>query len=163
MFRRNEVVDHLRTVPLFAGCTGTELKILARHFQEVEVPAGEALCREGDDGNAFFVVLRGDAIVWRRKAGRSKPVATLGPGSFFGELALLDPAPRSASVTAETPLLAGSLDKRTFRAVLRDLPAISDRLLAVLARRVRESDRVIADDLGSAVSEVPVPRRPRPS
>jgi CRP-like cAMP-binding protein len=157
VFRRNDVVNHLRTVPLFAGCTGTELKILARHLQEVEVPTGGVLCREGDDGDAFFVVLRGNAIVSRRNAGRSKPVATLGPGSWFGELSLLDPAPRSASVTAETPILAGFLDKRAFRAILRDLPAISDRLLAGLARRVRESDRMIAQDLGGAVLDASGP------
>lgn len=86
-------------------------------------------------GDAFFVLLDGAALV--TVAGR--PLRRLEAGDFFGELALLDPAPRSATVTALTPVHIGVLGTRMFRTLLRELPPLSERLLAALARQARES------------------------
>jgi CRP/FNR family transcriptional regulator, cyclic AMP receptor protein len=81
-------------------------------------------------------VLEGKVAV--RRNGRK--VATLGPGSHFGELALLDPAPRDATVTAETQAVVGVLGDRSFQLLVRSVPAISEKLLRGLARRLRDSD-----------------------
>jgi CRP/FNR family transcriptional regulator, cyclic AMP receptor protein len=91
---------------------------------------------EGGKGDAFFFILRGEAAVQRR--GRT--VAGLGPGRFFGELALLDPAPRDATVVAVSPLTVGVLGARVFRAIMRDVPALSEKLLRGMAQRLREAD-----------------------
>jgi CRP-like cAMP-binding protein len=153
MIRREHLADRLRNVPLFSACTRTELRILARQFQQNEVPAGASLCREGEDADAFYVILSGEATVSKQVHGKPTHIATLGPGSWFGELALLDPSPRSASVSADDPMVIAVLGKRAFRAVLRDVPALSDRLLATLARRVRDSTPTAADDHSVVRSE----------
>lgn len=124
-------------VPLFATCSKRDLQIIARHMQVLAVPTGTVLMREGDKGDAFYVVLEGRAVV--EAAGRR--VGILSAGDHVGELALLDPAPRSATVTAGTDMTVGVVDARTFAAILRDVPALTGKLLAALARRLRARDR----------------------
>ena len=109
-------------------------------MQLVAVPPGTVLMREGDHGDAFYVVLEGLAAV--ETSGR--PVRTLGPGDQVGELALLDPAPRNATVSAVTEVTVGVVDARTFAAIVRDVPPLTGKLLAALARRLRASDREAA-------------------
>ncbi|MBA3653271.1 MAG: cyclic nucleotide-binding domain-containing protein, partial [Actinobacteria bacterium] len=100
MANRDRLVEQLREVPLFAACSRGDLKIVARHTAQVDVPAKTVIVKEGERGDSFYVVISGQAAV-RRKVGRSaKKVATLGPGGYFGELALLDPGPRNATVEA---------------------------------------------------------------
>jgi CRP-like cAMP-binding protein len=137
--RRQEIIDHLKNVPLFSRCSGRELRIVARHAEPVRLPAGSVLFKEGDEGDAFFVVLEGTAEV--RKGASSRKVNTLDAGAWFGELALLDAAPRSASVVAATELELAVLGARIFRTLLRELPTISERLLAALAGELREARR----------------------
>jgi len=127
----------LSGVPLFAACSKRDLQIIARHMQVVAVPAGTALMREGDHGDAFYIVLDGRAVV--ESAGRA--VGNLRAGDFVGELALLDPAPRNATVTTAVDTTVGVVDARTFAAIVRDVPALTGKLLAALARRLRERDR----------------------
>jgi len=129
--------DALAGVPLFVACSKRDLQILVRHMQVVAIPEGVVLMREGEHGDAFFVVLEGSARMVR---GR-RSVGEVGPGDHVGELALLDPAPRSATVTALTPMTVGVIDARTFAAIVRDVPALTGKLLAALARRLRERDR----------------------
>lgn len=139
------VVEHLGSVPLFAACTKADLKIVARHAVEVEAPADTVLVGEGEQADTFFVLLSGQATVRQKAAGaRSRKVATLEPGSWFGELAVLDPAPRNATVAAATPVTLAAISARSLRALLREVPALNERLLAGLARRLREQDAVIA-------------------
>ena len=123
-------------VPLFAACSKRDLQIIARHMQVLAVPAGTVLMREGDHGDAFYVVLDGSAVV--EASGRR--VNRLGPGDHMGELALLDPAPRNATVTAGSDMTVGVVDARTFAAIVRDVPALTGKLLAALARRLRARD-----------------------
>ena len=139
MARRQDLIDHLRNVPLFSRCTGRELRIVARHAEPVRLPAGSVLFSEGDTGDAFFVVLSGTAEV--RKGEANRKVNALGAGGWFGELALLDAAPRSATVVAATELELAVLGARIFRTLLRELPTISERLLAALAGELREARR----------------------
>jgi CRP/FNR family transcriptional regulator len=140
MVTRHHLVDQLREVPLFSACSRSELKTLARHTAEVEVPVNTVIVKEGERGDSFYVVIAGQVTV-RRKAGRStKVVAELGTGGWFGELALLDPAPRNATVVATEQSTLAAIDVRAFRALLRDVPAMSEKLLAGLARRLRGAD-----------------------
>lgn len=105
-------------------------------MQVLAVPKGTALMREGDRGDAFYVVIDGEATVER--TGRA--VGLLRAGDHFGELALLDPAPRSATVTSTADMTVGVIDARTFAAIVRDVPALTGKLLAALARRLRQRD-----------------------
>jgi CRP-like cAMP-binding protein len=124
-------------VPLFAACSKRDLQIIARHMQVLAVPAGTVVMREGEHGDAFYVVLDGRALV----EASGQRVGTLGPGDHMGELALLDPAPRNATVTADGDMTVGVIDARTFAAIVRDVPALTGKLLAALARRLRARDR----------------------
>ncbi len=124
-------------MPLFSRCTGRELRIVARHAEPVRLPAGSVLFTEGDTGDAFYVVLHGTADVRKGKANRR--VNSLGRGAYFGEMALLDAAPRSATVVAATDLELAVLGARIFRTLLRELPTISERMLAALAGELREA------------------------
>jgi CRP/FNR family transcriptional regulator, cyclic AMP receptor protein len=131
------LLQALAGVPLFAACSKRDLQIVARHMQVVAVPAGTALMHQGDRGDAFYIVLDGRAVV----ESAAKSVGVLRQGDYVGELALLDPAPRNATVTSASDMTVGVLDARTFAAIVRDVPALTGKLLAGLARRLRERDR----------------------
>ncbi len=137
MRRKSEVVEYLKQVPLFSKCSRRDLAAVAKHIEIVGTDAGTTIVAQGQAGDAFYVVLDGQATV--RRNGRR--VGELGPGDFFGELALLDPAPRNADVVAKTPMTVARLLVGPFRSVLRTVPAINERLLAGLARRLRDADR----------------------
>ncbi len=98
--RRDAFLDHLSEVPLFSALSKRDLQLVARAAEDVKVEAGKVLVTEGSAGAEFFVIVDGKARVTRR----GRKVAGLGPGQFFGELALLDRAPRNATVVAETPM-----------------------------------------------------------
>ncbi|HEX3604776.1 MAG TPA: cyclic nucleotide-binding domain-containing protein [Candidatus Dormibacteraeota bacterium] len=136
MSRRNELLDSLAQVPLFSACSKRDLGIVARHTEVLEVAPGTAVTEEGALGDAFFVVLDGEASVRRR----GRVVSRLGTGAWFGELAVLDPGPRNATIVAETTLTVGVIGARVFRAMVRDVPALTEKLLRGMARRLREAD-----------------------
>lgn len=136
MPRRDAFVKHLATVPLFSACSQRELKLVARRVEDVTVDPGKALVTEGDVGTEFFVILEGKATVERH----GRKVATLGPGDFFGDLALLDRAPRNATVTAETPMELAVIGQREFSALIDEVPGFAHKLLAGVARRLRAAD-----------------------
>jgi CRP/FNR family cyclic AMP-dependent transcriptional regulator len=134
--RRTDLVTGLAEVPLFSACSKRDLGIVARHTEVLAVGRGAALTEEGTTGDAFFVILDGTATVLRR----GRRISTLGPGSWFGELAVLDPAPRDASIVADTPMTVGVIGARAFRAMVRDVPALTEKLLRGMAVRIREAD-----------------------
>jgi CRP/FNR family transcriptional regulator, cyclic AMP receptor protein len=134
--RRGDLLDGLGAIPLFAACSKRDLGIVARHIELLSVPAETVLCAEGELGDGFFVILEGRATVSRQGTA----VTTLGDGCYFGELALLDPAHRDATVVAQTPMVVGVMGVRVFRAMVRDVPALTEKLLRGLARRLREAD-----------------------
>ena len=97
---KNARVDLLKRIPLFAQCSKSDLKRIARIAEEIEFEAGKLLMREGESGHEVFVVVRGQLEVWRRREGGQ--IANLGPGEVVGEMALLSKKPRNATVRAAT-------------------------------------------------------------
>ena len=126
----------LKSIWLFSSCTSTELRKIRSSCDEVEVPAGKILVEEGRIGLEFFLIVTGTARVTRH----GRKVAVLGPGSHFGELALLDRRPRSASVVSETEMDVLVLSQRQFNSLLEAVPTISRKMLAAMAERLREAD-----------------------
>jgi CRP-like cAMP-binding protein len=135
MARSDSFVETLATVPLFSACSKKELQLVAKSADRVTFPAGKAVVTEGSAGSEFFVILEGQARVERH----GRQVASLGVGGFFGDLALLDRAPRNATVVADSELEVAKLGQRAFDTLL-DHPGFSKKLLAGLARRLREQD-----------------------
>jgi hypothetical protein len=123
--------ERLQELSLFAGGTLEELKRIGNLATVVDVKAGTALTKEGEAGDAFYVIVQGTATVTR--AGDK--LATLGPGSFFGETALLTGGPRTATVTSDTHLTLASFDQRAFDAVLDESRTIARRILEGVAER----------------------------
>jgi CRP/FNR family transcriptional regulator, cyclic AMP receptor protein len=132
----DELRTRLESVPLFAACHSSDLAVVARRSEIREVPAGTALIRAGDVDDEFFVLLAGGADVLRN----GERVATLEPGAHFGELALLDPAPRSADVVMTADGIVSVLSRENFALMLGAIPGIAPVLLAFLARRLRDAE-----------------------
>ena len=128
----------LSSVPLFSGCSRGELGRIASLLDQLEVSEGKVLAREGDPGWEFFVVCEGRA----KATKRGRKVASLGRGSFFGEMSLLDGGPRSATVTAETDMQLLVLNSRSFSALIADNPSVSRKLLRGMAGRLRDAETV---------------------
>jgi len=127
----------LSTIWLFSTCSSRDLRTIRRALEEVTVKTGRVLCEEGTIGREFFIIVDGQASV--RRNGRK--IASLGPGQYFGELALLDRRPRSATVVSDTDMVLLVLGQRQFHGVLDAVPALSHKLLAAMATRLRESDQ----------------------
>jgi CRP-like cAMP-binding protein len=136
MSRRDAYIAHLQDVTLFAGCSRSDLKAIARRAEDRRVAAGEAIVTEGEPGHEFFVLLEGTARVSRD----GRKVATLEPGSGFGELALLEKAPRNATVVAETDVELVVLGESEFAGLLDEVPGFARKLLRNTAHRLREAD-----------------------
>jgi cAMP-dependent protein kinase regulator len=135
--RKNAKVELISNVPLFSTCSKKELERIAAVADEIDFQPGKELTRQGAPGREFFILINGSAEVTRG----SEPVRTLVGGDFFGELALLSDAPRSATVTTVTPIVALVVTETNFKRVLRESPAISDKVLQAAA------DRTAADEL----------------
>ena len=132
MLRRNEKVEVIKRVPLFAGCSKGELEQIAQIADEIDLAEGKEMTREGSRGREFFVLLEGDADV--TKGGSS--INKLGPGDFFGEIALISDSPRTATVTATSPVRALVITDRSFRRLLDEQPEIQRKVLMALAERL---------------------------
>jgi CRP/FNR family transcriptional regulator, cyclic AMP receptor protein len=128
----------LEHVWLFSGCSRVELRKITKVHEKVVVPSDTLLVEQGEAGLLFFVVLVGTASVVRD--GRS--VSSLGPGDYFGELALLDSGPRSASVTSETEMTLLVIRQRHFQRLLQTSPTLTRRLLGAMVGRLRAVDEL---------------------
>ena len=135
MTSRSKELD-LSKIWLFSACSAKDLRTIRKALEEVTVPPERVLVEEGTIGREFFLIVDGQASV--RRNGRR--IATLGPGQYFGELALLDRRPRSATVISETEMLLLVLGQRQFNGVLDAVPSLSRKLLSAMATRLRESD-----------------------
>jgi CRP/FNR family transcriptional regulator, cyclic AMP receptor protein len=133
---RDEKLEHLAHVRLFSALNKKELALVGRASDEVRVLSGKVLVEEGAVGHEFFLILEGQAVV--RRGGRR--VAMLGPGQYFGEMALLDRGPRTATVVADTDMNLLVLGQREFSGLLDQVPAVCYKLLAAMAARLREAD-----------------------
>jgi CRP/FNR family transcriptional regulator, cyclic AMP receptor protein len=130
-------VELLADVRLFSTCNKRELARIASLADEVDAPKGKVIVRQGDPGRECFVITDGKA----RATIRGKGSTVLGPGSFFGEMSLLDQGPRSATVTAETNMHLLVLGSREFSSLVNEVPAVAVRMMRGLAERLREAER----------------------
>jgi CRP-like cAMP-binding protein len=128
--------DLLRTVPLFAELDEHDLESLADEFNERRFAAGDAIAMEGEGGLMFFVVDSGEATV----EVRGEEVAQLGPGSHFGEIALIDRRPRTATVTAVSDLKTFGLPVFVFRPFVEARPQVAWKLLEAMADRLASAE-----------------------
>jgi CRP-like cAMP-binding protein len=133
----DKAIDLISSVPLFSECSKKELRAIASAAKEVTHKQGDVLAREGDKGIGFFVIAEGTARVNVGKSSRAR----LGPGDFFGEISLLDEGPRSATVTAETPMTLYGLTAWSFRQLVAQNPSIAQKLLRVMADRLRRTSK----------------------
>lgn len=129
----------LEVVPLFHGLSTKELARVARVADEVSMPAGSIIAEEGQDGDAFYLLADGAAVV--RRSG--KKIASLGTGDFFGEMSLLDGGPRSATVELVRDSTMLVMHRKDFALIIADLPGVARKMLQGLAVRLREADRKI--------------------
>ena len=132
--RSNAKVDLISKVPLFASCSKRELGLVARIADEIAQQAGTVLTVEGKAGHEFCILVSGDAEV--RRLG--KRLALLSTGDFFGEIALILDAPRSATVTATSDVRLLVIDQNAFRRLLRESPSIQGKVLEALATRLAD-------------------------
>jgi CRP/FNR family transcriptional regulator, cyclic AMP receptor protein len=130
-------IQRLRAVPLFSGLAKRELDLIVRQADHLRYPARYRVVREGTPGEEFWMVIEGELAVTRGGV----QVATLGPGDYFGELAVIDPAPRDASVVATTPVELMVVGRRRFWATIEASPALMRKLMWGRARRLHEADR----------------------
>ena len=131
-----ELRSRLAEIPLFAGCHPPDLAIIAQRAETRDVPRGTTLIAAGDVGDEFFVLLSGTASVARNGV----VVGSLAPGAHFGELALLDPAPRSADVVMTSDGSVSVFSRATLLLALSAITELAPALLMFLARRLREAD-----------------------
>jgi CRP-like cAMP-binding protein len=137
MASKQNHLDALREVPLFSACSNKELDKVAKASDEIRMTAGTLIVDQGQTGREAFIVVEGEVEVKRN----GRRVASLGPGAIVGELSLLDHGPRTATATCETDCTLLVIDSRRFTGVLDAVPAISHKLLATLATRIRDLDR----------------------
>jgi CRP/FNR family transcriptional regulator, cyclic AMP receptor protein len=133
LFSQDTKAEALGRCPFFSGLSRGELLQLAKVTEDMEVDAGKALTRQGQSGSEFFVIVEGRVSV----AKDGEEVRTLGPGEFFGEIALLEDTPRTATVTAMTPLRFFVLTRQAFRSMLAHQPGIEEKVVTALQERVR--------------------------
>jgi CRP-like cAMP-binding protein len=128
----NAKIELLRNVPLFAGCTKKELRELAARTDEIDLRDGYVLMREGRPGREFVVLVEGTASVTRN----GKKVADLGAGDWVGEIALLTNVPRTATVTATSPIRVLVVTDRSFKRLVETMPSIALKVLASVGDRL---------------------------
>jgi len=137
LFSHDDKAAALGRAPLFQGLSRGELVQLAMATEDLEVDAGRVLAREGDIGQEFFVIVDGEVSV--TKDGNE--VRRLGPGDFFGEIALIWDSPRrTATVTAQTPLRFFVLTRQAFRGLVDHHPDIEAKVLEAVEQRVRTTE-----------------------
>jgi CRP-like cAMP-binding protein len=137
LFSHDDKADALGRAALFSNLSRSQLVELARRTEDMEVEAGKTLAREGEIGQEFFVIVDGDVVVTKD----GEEVRRLGPGEFFGEIALVWESPRrTATVTAAAPLRFFVLTRQNFRSLIAHQPEIEEKVLAALEERVKATE-----------------------
>ena len=134
---KNAKIELLKRVPLFAGCSKAELREIALNADELDLRDGYVLTREGKPGREFFVLIEGTARVTKG----AKKLADLSGGDWFGEIALLTHTPRTATVTATSPVRVLVVTDRAFRRVVETMPRIAIKVLASVGQRLDHDAR----------------------
>jgi CRP/FNR family transcriptional regulator, cyclic AMP receptor protein len=133
-------IERIRSVPLFSGFGDKELQRVAAIVKDVSFPSGKVIAKQGESGVGFHMIVEGEATV----SVDGVDHATLGPGSYFGEISLIDGGPRSATVTAKADLKTVSLTSWDFNALMDQFPELSRTLLKQLCQRLREVEQSIS-------------------
>ena len=141
-----EKVLFLKSAPVFAGLEGEELAALADIALEKEATPGEVLFEEGQVAHHLYVTVTGKVEVFRRIGKKEHPLAILGPRECFGEMAILDDEPRSASIRALEPTTVIKIDRESFRELINERPQISFAIFKMLSSRLR-AKAIEADNL----------------
>ena len=137
LFSHDDKATALGRAPLFRNLSRADLVELAKATEDLEVEPGKVLAREGDIGQEFFVIVDGDVSVTKD----GEEVRQLGPGDFFGEIALIWDSPRrTATVTASTPVRFFVLTRQAFRGLIDHHPDIEAKVLEALEERVRTTE-----------------------
>ncbi|MBV9412099.1 MAG: cyclic nucleotide-binding domain-containing protein [Acidimicrobiia bacterium] len=136
MRRLDHYEARLANVPLFRACSKHDLRLIARLADADACHPGDVLVREGQRGNELYVIVEGEAEVSRDGVN----VATLKAGDYFGELAVLRPGPRTATVTATTEMEVLIVTARELAILLSDVPLFARKLLTGMAGRIQEAD-----------------------
>jgi CRP-like cAMP-binding protein len=133
---RDEKLDLLHRIPLFSGIGHRGLERLGMLSDEIDVPDGKVLMRQGEIGNDMMVIVSGSVAIERD----GQRVNTLGAGDFFGEIALVDGGPRTATVTTEEPCRLLVITHRDFHAMMEEFPEVQAQVLSALAHRIRRHE-----------------------
>ena len=149
--KKDPRIELIRGVWLFERCTNKELDALASLATLLDLPAGKVLARQGQQGEEFFVIVSGKAEATRQGV----TIGTLGAGSFFGEMSLLERLPRVATVTTSEPTTVLVLTATAFDKLVASMPSVDRKMLIVLANRLRDIEsryvpadaRVISTDI----------------
>lgn len=136
---QDEKMTYLQRVHLFEACSSRQLRAIARIAEVQEVPAGEVIARTGEPGDRFFVIVDGSARVEVSPQNQGR----MGPGSFFGEISLLDGEPRSATVISDTAMRLLVIPRRDFVTLLREVPSLTERMLITLCQRLRSAEKAM--------------------
>ncbi|MEO0495120.1 MAG: cyclic nucleotide-binding domain-containing protein [Actinomycetota bacterium] len=128
------LVERLANIELFSELTSKEIKKVASYMTTIDVREGRDLTVQGTVGREFMIIAEGEATV--RRNGRL--VATLGPGDFFGELAVIAGVPRTATVTAESAMVIEALNRREFSSLLDESPKLARKILVGAVKRLHE-------------------------
>jgi CRP/FNR family cyclic AMP-dependent transcriptional regulator len=136
--RRDAKVELISHVALFSGCSKRQLAQIASVVDEVDLPDGKTIIREGDRGREFFVVAAGNLRVTRN----GRKLRDLGPGDWAGEIALISDVPRTATVVTTSPSHLLVLTDRQFRQLIEQSPSIAMRVLRSLTERLRTSSQI---------------------
>ena len=133
------LADTLPNIELFSELSKKELKNIAALMTPIQVKMGRVLTKEGDPGREFMIIIEGTATVKRK----GRVLARLGPGDFFGELAIVAGVPRTATVIADTDMVIETLNRREFTSLLDESPRIAKKVLVGAVRRLHEIEESI--------------------
>ncbi len=137
LFRRDQKIAILKTVPLFSNLSKRHLTELSKHADKVKIDAGQIMAKEGEKGSDFFLIIEGKAQV---KKGR-KIIRNLKSGDYFGEISLIDGEPRTASVIAETDINLLFVNHKSFDHLLKTVPGLPKKIMVSLCTYLRRAEK----------------------
>lgn len=143
-------VKVLKQIPLFANIDSAKLKLMAFASERLSFTPGQYLCKQGDVGDAAFIIIEGsaDVVLENGDGGKSLTVASLGKNDIVGEIAILIDVPRTASVVATTELTALKVTKELFFRMVRDFPEMSVEIMRALAHRLEAANARLRERAG---------------
>ena len=144
----NEEVELLRRVPLFANIDPAKLKLLAFTSQRLTFRSGQDLFRQGDPGDAAYVIISGEADILAETADGEVPITSVGTNAFIGEIAILCDVPRTATVRAKGEVQALKIDKEHFLRLIREFPEMAVEVMRELASRLTQTTAELSQARG---------------